>query len=95
MQTKTAEHIKIIDYSDEIVLTRVPMREYIRNYKKYNDMVNETKENIIITNQDVDTIMLAPVIHKKKRWTDKDFDAMRFNGGKNLSRDIDKIVYGI
>ena len=42
---------------------------------------------------------LKMVIYEKprkgKRWTLKDFEGCFFKGGKNLSRDIDKIVYGI
>jgi hypothetical protein len=32
---------------------------------------------------------------KVKRWSMKDFKKCFFKGGKNLSRDIDKIVYDL
>ena len=32
---------------------------------------------------------------KCKKWTIKDFEPYFFKGGKNLSKNIDKIVYGI
>jgi len=95
VKTKEKQHIKILNFKDEIIPQRITIREYLRNYKKYNDMVNETREKIIITNHDEDTVMLTP-IEKKRRWT---FDEIRkeltFKGGKNLSKNIDKIVYGI
>lgn len=94
-KTKEKQHIKVLNFSEEGVPQRITIREYLRNYKKYNDMVNETREKIIVTNQDVDAVILSPVPNKKRLWTEKDFKAMRFKGGKNLSKDIDKIVYGL
>jgi hypothetical protein len=59
-------------------------------------MVNETKEAIIITNQDTDVVVIGPALNKKRRWTFKEIrEKLTFKGGKNLSKNIDKIVYGI
>jgi hypothetical protein len=76
---------------------RISIREYLRNYKVYNNEVKITGEKIIITNQDVDEVILSPINNKegKRRFTIKDFEGCFFKGGKNLSKDIDKIVYGI
>ena len=45
------------------------------------------------------TKKLKMVIYKKprksKKWSIKDFEVGYFKGGKNLSRDVDKIVYGL
>lgn len=76
---------------------RISIREYIRNYKMYNNEVKLTGERIIITNQDNDEVVLSPADNKegKRRFTMKDFEGCFFKGGKNLSKNIDKIVYGI
>lgn len=76
---------------------RISIREYLRNYKAYNSEIKLTGENIIITNQDNDEVLLspAPSIKEKKVWTMKDLEKGFFHGGKNLSKNIDKIVYGI
>ena len=76
---------------------RISIREYIRNYKMYNNEIKLTGERIIITNQDNDEVVLSPADNKegKRRFTMKDFEGCFFKGGKNLSKNIDKIVYGI
>lgn len=76
---------------------RISIREYLRNYKAYNKEVNLTGEKIIITNQDNDEVVLSPVdtSPKKRKWTIEDFEGCFFKGGKNLSKNVDKIVYGI
>ncbi len=78
-------------------IKRISIREYIRNYKMYNNEVKLTGERIIITNQDNDEVVLLPVENKpnKRRFTLKDLEKGFFHGGKNLSKNIDKIVYGI
>jgi hypothetical protein len=95
VKTKEKPHIKVLDFSSEKSPERITIREYLRNYKKYNDMVNETRESIIITNQYEDNILLSP-IQKKRKWTFEEIrKELTFKGGKNLSKNIDKIVYGI
>lgn len=76
---------------------RISIREYLRNYKKYNSEVKLTGKNIIITNQGGDEVLLstAPSTKEKKVWTMKELEKGFFHGGKNLSKNIDKIVYGI
>lgn len=76
---------------------RISIREYIRNYKQYNNEVKLTGERVIITNQDNDEVILSPVDDKKNKriFTIKDLEKGFFHGGKNLSKNIDKIVYGI
>lgn len=76
---------------------RISIREYIRNYKKYNNEIKLTGKNIIITNQGGDEVVLSPAdnISKKRKWSIEDFEGCFFKGGKNLSKNIDKIVYGI
>jgi hypothetical protein len=76
---------------------RISIREYLRNYKKYNNEIKLTGQNIIITNQDADEVVLSPAENKegKRRFTVRDLEKGFFHGGKNLSKNIDKIVYGI
>lgn len=76
---------------------RISIREYIRNYKKYNSEIKLTGKNIIITNQGGDEVVLSPADNtsKKRKWSIEDFEGCFFKGGKNLSKNIDKIVYGI
>jgi hypothetical protein len=78
-------------------IKRISIREYIRNYKKYNNEVKLTGKNIIITNQGDDEVVLSPAnnVDKKRKWSIEDFEGCFFKGGKNLSKNIDKIVYGI
>jgi hypothetical protein len=76
---------------------RISIREYIRNYKKYNNEIKLTGKNIIVTNQGGDEITLSPVpkIKTLRKWTIKDFEKGFFKGPKNLSQNVDEIVYGI
>ncbi len=76
---------------------RISIREYLRNYKAYNKEVNLTGQNIIITNQDNDEVVLSPVdtTPKKRKWTFEELEKGFFNAGKNTSKNIDKIVYEI
>ena len=91
-----APHIKILNFSNEGIPLRITIREYLRNYKKYNDMVNETKEKIVVTNQDTDTIILSPVEVKKRKWSITEIrEKLTFSSDPNLSSKIDEIVYGI
>lgn len=96
MKTKTIPRIITLDDTDGAELIRVPIRQYMRNYKKYNDMIKETKQSIIITNQEDDIVVISPV---KKKVGKISFEQLRkeltFKGGKDLSKNIDKIVYGI
>ncbi len=52
---------------------RVSIREYLRHYKSYNEDVNNTNKDIIITNQDEDIVRITPV-HPKKKPTFADLD---------------------
>jgi hypothetical protein len=58
---------------------------------------NTKRISIIITNQDADEVVLSPAENKegKRRFTVRDLEKGFFHGGKNLSKNIDKIVYGI
>lgn len=96
MKTSTVAHIKTLNFVAKDTATRISIREYLRNYKKYNEMVNATGEKIIITNQDEDVVVLMPVETRKKLRTFEEIrQKLTFKGGKNLSKNIDKIVYGL
>lgn len=87
---------KTLTFTQDTV-KRISIREYLRNYKKYNSEVKLTGKNIIITNQGGDEVVLSPAdnMSKKRKWSIEDFESCFFKGGKNLSKNIDKIVYGI
>lgn len=75
---------------------RVSIREYLRNYRTYNEQINHTGEKIIITNQDIEIVAIVPIKTAKKRWTFEDLKKGMFKGGDpNMSNNIDEIVYGI
>lgn len=74
---------------------RVSIREYLRHYVSYNNEINETGKKIMITNQDKDLVLISPAVERKV-WTVEEFRKMITPGGDpNMSKDIDKIVYGI
>lgn len=76
-------------------ITRISIREYIRNYKTYNDLVNSTGKEAIITNQDEDVVRITPITPAKK-WTIEDLRSMITTGeDPELSNKIDEIAYGI
>ena len=75
---------------------RITLRDYLINHKTYNEDIDNTREEIIITEDGNDIILLSSPKGPKKKYTLKDLQAIgTFKGGKYLSRDIDKIVYGI
>lgn len=89
MNTKNKEDVN----GDEL---RVSIREYIRNYKKYNNIVKSTGQIIVITSNKKDDVeLILRDRPEQKRYTFDDFKNLTFKGGKYLSRDVDKIVYGI
>lgn len=74
-------------------MNKISIREYLRNYNTYNDKVMKG-ECFVITKNNQDQIKLSPV-DTDKRYTMKDLLSIRFSGDKDLSKNIDKIVYGI
>lgn len=74
-------------------MNKISIREYLRNYSAYNDKVMKG-ESFVITKNNQDQIKLSPVDGDKKH-TMKDLLSIRFSGDKDLSKNIDKIVYGI
>ena len=74
-------------------MNKISIREYLRNYNTYNDKVMKGESFIVVKNNKPQ-IKLSPVEDEKK-YTMKDLLSIRFSGDKNLSKNIDKIVYGI
>ncbi len=89
--------IQTLDLEEKLYpeLKRISMREYIRHYTDIHEEVNENNQKVVITHQDKDMIMISPMQSKKRKWTFEDLKEIRFKGPKNLSKNIDKIVYGI
>lgn len=74
-------------------MNQISIREYIRNYNDYNDKVMKGESFVIVKNNKPQ-IKLSP-IDSEKKYSMKDLMSIRFSGDKNLSKNIDKIVYGI
>ncbi len=74
-------------------MNKISIREYLRNYNFYNSKVIKGESFVIVKNNEPQ-IMLSP-IQDEKKYTIKDLLKIRFSGDKNLSKNIDKIVYGL
>ena len=76
---------------------RISTRDFFRNYSKYQKKIDNNK-GIIVTKQNRDQFVILPVPKKEKKgkYTLKDILNLRFTSGeKDLSKQIDKIVYGL
>lgn len=79
-------------------IERVSTRDFMRNMSEYKKILDKTGKTIIITKQNVDELIIraAPKKARKSKYTMKDLMSLRFNSGKkDLSQQIDKIVYGV
>lgn len=94
MTTTTKKMATIWDAKDFKNATRVSTRDWMRNFTGYKNRMERTGEMFVITNQDKDELVVQPLPQKKK-YTIKDLMKFRFSGPKNLSKNIDKIVYGL
>lgn len=74
-------------------LPEVSIREYLRNYKKYNALVKSGQGITLVSKREKIGNLLPEKSNKK--YTIHDLVNLRFKGPKNLSIDIDKIVYGV
>jgi hypothetical protein len=84
------------DLYNRAVVQAVPIsvREYMRNNVKYNNLVLSGRA-FVLTNRNQEIGTFIPQLEKKKKYGLADLMKLRFKGGKNLSKNIDKIVYGI
>ena len=72
----------------------INIREYLRNYNKYNNFLNEGF-SFTITNKNKNIALLSPVEEKKEKYSLKELLKMRIKTKEtNISKNIDKIVYG-
>lgn len=95
MKTKSIPRIKTLSFATMDEVKRVPIREYLRHYKAFNEEINQTGEKIIITNQDEDTVMILPIKVKKRLWSIEEIrQKLTFSSDPDLSSKIDEIVYG-
>lgn len=75
--------------------TTIGVREFQRDFASVTAAV-ERGQSFIVVRHAKPIARLVPVEDEKKRkYTLKDLETLRFSGGKNLSKEIDKIVYGV
>lgn len=76
--------------------TIVGIKQLHADLKTIPDRIKEGEEFVVVKNSKPVFKIVAMDAAPKKRFTLKDLANMpelKFNGGKNLSRDIDKILY--
>jgi hypothetical protein len=98
IKEKPSKKIPTRDIEVEITtpVPRISVREYMRNFKLYNEKVMNGASFIIAKN-DVDQVMLS-VPPSEKKYTLKDIFKIKPYTGKvdpHLCEHIDSIVYGI
>jgi antitoxin (DNA-binding transcriptional repressor) of toxin-antitoxin stability system len=71
---------------------QISIRDFSRNMPSYRRRVR-AGESFVVMNQKVADFVVSPA-PKKKKYTMKDMLAFTFKGGKNLSMEVDEIVYG-
>lgn len=90
MSLKTFEDI----YNAAVLhAVKISVREYMRNNVKYN--LSGKPFTLMNRDRELGTFVPKQLDEKKKIYTIEDIMKFRFNGPKNLSKNIDKIVYGI
>lgn len=79
---------------NNVPIPKISVREYMRNFKLYNEKVMQG-ESFIVAKNDEDQILISPAPKKKYCFVDI-FKIKKFKGGDPyLSEKIDQIVYGI
>lgn len=72
----------------------INIREYLRNYNKYNSFINDGF-SFVITNKNKNIALLSPTEDKKEKYSLKELLKLRIKTKENnISQNIDKIVYG-
>jgi hypothetical protein len=72
----------------------INIREYLRNYNKYNNFINDGF-SFIITNKNKNIALLSPTDDVKEKYSLKELLKLRIKTKENnISQNIDKIVYG-
>ncbi len=72
----------------------INIREYLRNYNKYNDFINDGF-SFVITNKSKNIALLSPTDDIKEKYSLKELLKLRIKTKENnISQNIDKIVYG-
>lgn len=94
--TKTKLEPKTFDAEEvnDATIPKISVREYMRNFKLYNEKVMQG-ESFIIAKNNEDQILISPAPKKKYCFADI-FNIKKFKGGDPyLSEKVDQIVYGI
>lgn len=72
----------------------INIRDYLRNYNKYNDFINDGF-SFVITNKNKNIALLSPTDDIKEKYSLKELLKLRIKTKENnISQNIDKIVYG-
>lgn len=75
--------------------TVIGLREAQRDFAAIVTAV-EHGQSFVVTRHAKPVLRMSPVEEKKTaKYTLEDLKSLRFSGGKNLSKEIDKIVYGV
>ncbi len=97
----TKKQLKTIDFDTEVTvdIPRISVREYMRNFKLYNEKVMNGASFIIAKN-DADQVLISPPpATKEKKYCMKDLFSLKLvkfkSGDPHLSEKVDQIVYGI
>lgn len=76
---------------------KIGVREFLRNFKAISEKTNQNIVFIVEKNSRP-LFKVSPIKEDKKKkynWADLDKFIFKGKGGKNLSKNVDKIVYNI
>lgn len=73
---------------------KVSTRDFLRNFKSFKARAGRGEHFAVMTNKEEAFRVEPPKVKRKKKYTMDDLLSIKFNGPKNLSQDIDKILYG-
>ena len=80
-------------------IPKISVREYMRNFKLYNDKVMNGATFIIAKNDQEQVMLSTPISKQKKKYSMKDLFTLKLSkdidGDPHVSEKIDQIVYGI
>ena len=82
-----------------VPITKNSVREYMRNFKLYNQKVMDGATFIITKNDQDQVVLSTPISKQKKKYSMKDLFTLKLSrdvdGDPYVSEKIDQIVYGI
>lgn len=99
----TKKQPKTIDFDTKEIndnsIPKISVREYMRNFKLYNQKVMEGASFIIAKNDENQVMITLPPVKQKKKYSMKDLLTMIIpkdvDNDPYVSENIDNIAYGI